>query len=232
MAEIRVEKRKPVWPWIIAGLAVLAIVIFLVAGNDNDRDRKQSAAYNNERDYGKDNVIENNDDRTNDNRKVATRNGSPDDSRDDDKNMLGSNDKKEHREVAEFVEFVRTDLKDEELDHRNLTRAFNELQDATESIAENSGYPKEYIEDTKEYVDMIDKNSFEEQNADQIRRTADVFADHLQKMQMAKFPQLKTDALQLIESSKKINTSQPAINQSAEIRSFLAEAADLVEKME
>lgn len=227
MAEIRVEKRKPVWPWIIAGLAVLAIVIFLVAGNDNDRDRKQSAAYNTERDYGNDNIIE-----KNDNSKVATIDDSRDKTRDHDKNMLGNSDKKEHREVAEFVEFVRTDLKDEELDHRNLTRAFNELQDATESIAENSGYPKEYIEDTKEYVDMIDKESFEEQNADQIRRTADVFADHLQKMQMAKFPQLKTDALQLIESSKKINTSQPAINQSAEIRSFLAEAADLVEKME
>ncbi|HEX2974531.1 MAG TPA: hypothetical protein VHO68_01240 [Bacteroidales bacterium] len=229
MAEIKVEKRKPVWPWILAGLAVLAIVIFLIAGNDNNRDRKQSAAYDTERDS------RNNDSYGDNDKTVTGRNNDRDHMSDNKKsgdNMMGNSDKKEQRQVADFVKFVRTDLREEKLDHRNLKRAFNELQDATEAIAKNSGYPEENLEDTKEYVDMIDQENFEEKNAEQVRRTADVFADHLQKMQRAKFPQLETDALQLMESTKKISTSQPAIDQSTEIRSFLAEAADLVEKME
>ncbi len=241
MAEIRVEKRKPIWPWILAGLAALAIVIFLVAGNDNDRnrDRNQSAAYDSERNYDND-AMDNTRgtaDRDNtynsgdrDNIGNRDRNAVADNPQNDRSGM--SNNNGDRKEVAEFVNYVRTDLRDETLDHKNLTRAFNELRDATQSIAEMTGYPKDSIADPKDFVDMIDKESFEEQNAEKIRRTADVFADHLQKMQRAKFPQLRADALQLVESSKKISTSQPAIDQSAEIRSFLAEAADLVEKME
>ncbi len=212
MAEIKIEKRKPAWPWIIAGLAVIAIIVFLVVGNnDRDMNRDQTAAYGSKHDsrYDKD--------------RDNTRNNSI---------MNGNSDKKERREVAEFVDYVRHDLKDETLDHRNLTRAFNELRDATESIAEKTGYPKENIEDTKDYIKEINKDSFEDENAEQIKRTADVFADHLQKMQMAKFPQLKTDAMKLVETSKRIHSNQPAVDQTGELRSFLAEAADLVEKME
>ncbi len=213
MAEIKIEKRKPVWPWILAGLAVIAIVIFLVAGNNNrDRDRDQSAMNDSRHDNN-----------YNNDRNSAGKNGN---------SNIMSADKKEQRQVADFVDFVRHDLKDETLDHRNVTRAFNELRDATESIAEKTGYPKESIDDTKDYIKDINKDSFESDSSDQVKRTADVFADHLQKMQMAKFPQLKTDALKLVESSKRISSKQPAIDQAGELRSFFADAADLVEKME
>ncbi|TDU34469.1 hypothetical protein BXY82_2792 [Gelidibacter sediminis] len=38
MAEIKIEKKKPVWPWVILILVVLAIIAYLVYDNDNDMD--------------------------------------------------------------------------------------------------------------------------------------------------------------------------------------------------
>lgn len=35
MAEIKVEKKKPVWPWILAALIILAIILYFVL-NDNE----------------------------------------------------------------------------------------------------------------------------------------------------------------------------------------------------
>ncbi|MEP6260425.1 MAG: hypothetical protein ABJ092_02520 [Gillisia sp.] len=36
MAEIKIEKKKPVWPWILIGLIILAVVFFLVFANEDD----------------------------------------------------------------------------------------------------------------------------------------------------------------------------------------------------
>lgn len=38
MAEIKIEKKKPIWPWIILVLVILAILYFLVFANDDDDD--------------------------------------------------------------------------------------------------------------------------------------------------------------------------------------------------
>ena len=36
MAEIKIEKKKPVWPWILIGLIILAVIFFLVFANEDD----------------------------------------------------------------------------------------------------------------------------------------------------------------------------------------------------
>ncbi len=39
MAEIKIEKKKPIWPWIILVLVILALLYFLVfADDDDDKD--------------------------------------------------------------------------------------------------------------------------------------------------------------------------------------------------
>lgn len=37
MAEIKVEKKKPVWPWILAALIILAVILYFVL-NDNEAE--------------------------------------------------------------------------------------------------------------------------------------------------------------------------------------------------
>lgn len=36
MAEIKIEKKKPVWPWVLAGIILVALLIFYFANDDND----------------------------------------------------------------------------------------------------------------------------------------------------------------------------------------------------
>ena len=36
MAEIRIEKKKPVWPWILVGLIILAVIFFVVFASKDD----------------------------------------------------------------------------------------------------------------------------------------------------------------------------------------------------
>lgn len=38
MAEIKIEKKKPVWPWILLIIVILAIIAYLVYENQNDDD--------------------------------------------------------------------------------------------------------------------------------------------------------------------------------------------------
>ncbi|QED37277.1 hypothetical protein FK178_05915 [Antarcticibacterium arcticum] len=36
MAEIKIEKKKPVWPWILVGLIILGVIFFLVFANEDE----------------------------------------------------------------------------------------------------------------------------------------------------------------------------------------------------
>ena len=36
MAEIKIEKKSPIWPWILLILALIAIIVYFVYNNDND----------------------------------------------------------------------------------------------------------------------------------------------------------------------------------------------------
>lgn len=36
MAEIKIEKKKPVWPWILVGLIILAVIVFVVFASEDD----------------------------------------------------------------------------------------------------------------------------------------------------------------------------------------------------
>lgn len=38
MAEIKVEKKKPVWPWILAALIILAIILYFVLNDEAEDD--------------------------------------------------------------------------------------------------------------------------------------------------------------------------------------------------
>jgi len=42
MAEIKIEKKKAIWPWII-GIIILAVLIYMLAFNDHKKDKTDEA---------------------------------------------------------------------------------------------------------------------------------------------------------------------------------------------
>jgi len=52
MAEIRVEKKSPMWPWILIGLLILGVILYFVLFHDTngDTDRQDSTVVTEQRD--------------------------------------------------------------------------------------------------------------------------------------------------------------------------------------
>ena len=42
MAELRIRKKRPVWPWIVIGLVILTIIIYLLANNFLEGEKLES----------------------------------------------------------------------------------------------------------------------------------------------------------------------------------------------
>jgi hypothetical protein len=40
MAEIKIERKKPIWPWILLVIIIIAAVVFFVMNNDETFDRE------------------------------------------------------------------------------------------------------------------------------------------------------------------------------------------------
>ncbi|MGQ7944191.1 hypothetical protein [Flavobacterium sp. WC2509] len=43
MAEIKIEKKKPVWPWIVAGLIIAALLFFILLSNTETQSDSNAA---------------------------------------------------------------------------------------------------------------------------------------------------------------------------------------------
>jgi hypothetical protein len=42
MAEIKIEKKSPIWPWILVALIIVGVLIYVFASNDDDNTRDRN----------------------------------------------------------------------------------------------------------------------------------------------------------------------------------------------
>lgn len=220
MAEIKIEKKKPIWPWILVGLIILGVAIYFIADN-GPGDREQSA-YGTERNEGmnrtQDNTSGNGITEERDNTRLkrstqaATVAGDP--------------------AVNAYVTFVREDIKGENLkdNQEKVRQAFMHLTDACEAKAKQVGYNSANLNTVREQTEQL--TSGDAGNSQNIRATADILSTELANIQKSGFPDLDKEASKLKEASAEISPDEPISEQSQEVKSFLTEAADLLEDME
>jgi hypothetical protein len=222
MAEIKIEKKKPIWPWILVGLIVLGIAIYFIA--DSGSGEREQSAYDTERNDG---VIRDKDNRDNnvtgeerDNTRVL--------GNDQSRNTSGN------PAVAAYVNFVRDDIKGDDLkEHPEKVRqAFMHLTEACEAKAQQVGYKSAQLNIAREQADQMVSGTSDINNSGNIRATADILAAELANIQQSKFPDLDKEASKLREASAEISPDEPITDQNQEVKSFLTEAADLLENME
>lgn len=218
MAEIRVEKRKPIWPWVLAGLVIVALVGYFLLSDNNSMPNRHESAYNTTNDQIKN--------RTDKNIADKTRMGT-------DKLNRTNIGIQNQKPVAAFVSYVNSDIEHKDLNHTKVSKAFEQLTAATNEVAKETGYKSTAnIDKVKMNVGMIDKNQSDTAVARNIKESAEILSAELQQLQKDKFPDLNKEARKLKNSSESIKPGKPALQQSDEIKSFLADAADLLEKMD
>lgn len=214
MAEIRIEKKKPVWPWILLGLIILGIILYFVfAGNDNESSDME----------------ENNTEQMQDTTYSSTRTGEGTTT-----TMAGrtnqsttSNGDKVSTYLAHIGNQDRMGV-----DHEYTNNALVHLIEAVDSKAKDLNVDiNQDLQEIREDAQQITQNPQATNHANKIKDAGTKIASVLEKLQKEKFPELSNDVEEVKTAANKINASVSTLEQKNNINSFFNEAADVLKRM-
>lgn len=202
MTEIKIEKKKPVWPWIVAALVIIALLLLAFC------DRKEEVPVSTVQEP----VL------------------SPVTSVPPQTTSL-INVRENNSTVAEFVTFVAASGT-MELDHTYTNQALTKLADATSAMAREVNYDLQAdMDKVKEYAGKITEKTYKTSHADSIRSAADISTGALQRLQQAKYPELTQEVSELQTAAAAIKPDVLTLSQKDAVKGFFDEAADLLNKM-
>ena len=207
MAEIKIEKKKPIWPWILLGLIILAVILYFVIADDDDND---------------DNMEEENTEQvetpmeTEEDNETATW---------EDDNLSGDDS------VSKYLTHI-DDTEKMGIDHEYSNEALILLINALEHRADEADIDTEVeIEELKDNVRDIKDDPESLTHANTINDVGTKIVSLMERMQQEKFPDISQDVQEAGTAVQNIEPSTPTLDQKEEVNSFFKEAGDVLEKM-
>jgi hypothetical protein len=202
MTEIKIEKKKLVWPWIVLVLGLLFAAWYFFVGNDkaDPTETKENTV-----------VI--------DAQETA-----------DETALIDVHEN--NSIVTAYIEFIDANNATMGIDHVYTSEAFAKLTNAVDAMATGAGYDvKADIAKAKQLVDEITNEPMAAAHADKIRSGADVLSTCLQNIQQAKYPGLSAEAADVKRAASAIKPETLTLNQRDAVKPFFRKAADLLNKM-
>lgn len=201
MTEIKIEKKKQGWVWLLAIFFIAAVLIYFLMFRDKDNINTTEA--------GTEEVY------------ISGTN---------DTNLLGVKENNSTvAAFVNFIEKdtskVRFDNAYTKEAFLKLTSATNAM---AEEIDYNIQADFEMV---KESVELINNEPFETSQAKNIRNAADISATALQHMQLARYPWLTEEIDELKNAATAIQPEVLAIKQKDAIINYFAVASELLNKM-
>ena len=209
MAEIKIEKKKPIWPWIILALVILALLYFLVfADDDNDDDMDEIETEQVEEGT----VWEDDTDTT---------------SWETETDNLGTTG----AGVEAYLAYISDDAK-MGIDHQYTNNAIIELMNAVQAKADEINYDiSADMQEVRAEAQAIQQDPMALTHANKIKSAGTKLANIMEKMQKDQFPNLSQDVSEVKTAAQNINESTPTLDQKDQIKKFFDEAGDVLEKM-
>jgi hypothetical protein len=203
MAEIKIEQKNQIWPWVVAGLVLAAVLVYFLVFRDSNINTSTTVKEVTDTNY------------------VSQVNES---------DLLGV--KENNSTVAAFVNFVENDANRMSLDHAYTNEAFLKLTAAINAMAGEIGYDIQTdLKKIEDSAVLITREPFETTHAKNIRNAADESTKALQNMQRAKYPGLASEVNELRSASASINPETLTLDQRDAVKNYFAKAADLLKKM-
>lgn len=204
MAEIKIEKKKPIWPWIILVLVILAILYFLVfAGDDDELDDVETEQI-------EETTWEEDADTTTWDDQMGA-------------DTLGG--------VSSFLAYIEDDAR-MGIDHEYTNNAIIELMNAVQAKADEMNYDiTADMQSVRQEAQAIEQDPMALTHADKIRSAGMQLANILEKMQQQNYPDLSNDVAEVKTAAQNINAATPTLDQKDQVKSFFDEAADVLRKM-
>lgn len=211
MAEIKIEKKKPVWPWILLGLIILAVILYFVLA-DNDTD----------------DVLE-----EENTEQVMTPMETEEDMDMEDMEMETWED--DNLSGDESVSNYMTHIGNTEkmgIDHQYSSEALVSLINALENRAEEANINTSVeIEELKNDVRDIKEDPQTLTHANTINNVGTKIVNLMEKMQKEKFPNISQDVQEVRTALQNIQPSTPTLDQKDAVNSFYKEAGEVLQKM-
>lgn len=211
MAEIKIEKKKPIWPWIILVLVILALLYFFVFANDDDVNDDMDDTTEQVGDaWDEDSTDWDNDNTTNwDNDSLST-------------TGVG---------VAGYMAYIGNKEK-MGVDHEYTNNALIKLIDAVEAKAKEVNYDiTADLQAARKDAEKITNDPSALNHANTIKDAGNKIAMALSKIQKDKFPDLSSEVEDVKKAVENIKADTQTLNQKDQINKFYDEAGDALEKM-
>lgn len=210
MAEIKIEKKKPVWPWILLVLIILGIIAYLVYNNN---DEKFTDDYDD--DVTNTGVMDSND------RPIQDRYTATDSSK-----------------IYDFYRAYEGSIMDSTrvaVDSSYTKKAFSNLAKAVVKTADDNA-----IEDSKALTDLrewsvlmtgVSSTNTDMENFKNFKTACDKVAKVLGDVQVKSYPELKDDVANLKKLASDVSPSVRMEKQQEKINAFLRKSRDVLNSM-
>lgn len=201
MAEIKIEQRKQIWPWLLLGLAIIALLIYFLGFRNNGKTTDTEAE--DDTDYI-----------------TATDPIDLVDIKENNSTVVA---------YVDFVENskVKMDL-DHAYTNEALLKLIDATNAIAEEVDYEV---KADLGKAKDYANMITKDPFDTTHADNIRKADDIIVNVLQNIQKAKYPSLANEVNELKNAATSIKPEVLTLDQKEAVKNFFAKASDLLQKM-
>jgi hypothetical protein len=203
MAEIKIEKKKPIWPWILLVLLALGLVWFFLM-----RDSDDNAAIEDEENTTEQVVI------------VEDQTGM-------ENLAMNAADA-----IAKYSAYIG-DMGKMGIDHEYSNGALNYLIDAVEAKANLLEVDvKADIEEARKNASEIKEEPYNLNHADLIKDSGEIITRALFTLQKAKFPNLSQDVANVDAAVSAIKKGELTLNQKDDVNNFFKSAESLLLKMQ
>lgn len=134
--------------------------------------------------------------------------------------------------VREYISYVRADTAAMDLSHEYSSQALSKLIQAIKAKAGERGFEVQSdLAQADKLAEEIQKEPYATTHANSIRTAADIISTSLQNLQKAHYPNLDGEARSVRDAATAIDQNKLTLDQKNEVKAFLKETADLLEKM-
>lgn len=207
MAEIKIKKKAPIWPWILGVLILAAIIYFLVFANDgtDDIDDVDDTVTTTEQIVEKDTVDQ-------------TRN---------DQTRSDSIHLRDVKDINAYTTFISDP--NMKVDHEFSSAALTKLIAATKETADELDINIDAdLNAAKKLSDEITKDPQSLSHANKIKDAAENITNALKTIQTEKFPQLNSQFEALNDAVSNIKVDTPTLDQKNDVKTFFTKAGNLL----
>lgn len=209
MAEIKIEKKKPIWPWIILALVILALLYFFVFADDDNDD--MDATETEQVEGGT--VWEEETDTTTWETETDTANW----------NNQGG--------VQGYLTYI-SDNDRMGIDHEYTNNALIQLMNAVQAKADEMNYNIDAdMQEIRQDAEAIQRDPTSLNHANRIKSAGTKLANVMENMQQEQYPNLSSDVEEVKTAAQNINETTPTLDQRDQVKMFFDEAGDLLRKM-